>query len=96
MTAAKGTVVSSKSTDPFSLVRDVSKLSTVETLINLSKIDQENDYYIYGGSKKEIQKLKNQNQNKNLYLNEYISYKNLPKIMLKMNILTLPYTKIIN
>ena len=74
----------------------ISSSKGIKTLINLSMIDQENDYYIYGGSKKEIQKLKNQNQNKNLYLNEYISYKNLPKIMLKMNILTLPYTKIIN
>ncbi len=68
----------------------------IKTLIKLSKIDQENDYYIYGGSKKEIQKLKNQNQNENLHFNEYVTYKKLPKIILKMDILTLPYTKKIN
>ncbi len=65
----------------------------IQTLIKLSRIDQENDYYIYGGSRKEIQNIKNRNINKNLYLNEHVSYRLLPKMMLKMDVLLLPYTK---
>ena len=67
----------------------------INTLIKLSKIDSGNDYYIYGGNKEEIYKFKKKNTNKNLFLNENIPYAGLPKVMLKMDILTIPYTKII-
>ena len=67
----------------------------INTLIRLSKIDPENDYYIYGGTKEEIYKLKKGNINKNLFLSENIPYAGLSKIMLKMDVLTIPYTKII-
>lgn len=65
----------------------------INTLIKLSKIDKENDYYIYGGSKLDISNLKKRNNNKNLFLKESLPYAGLPKIMMKMNILTIPYTK---
>ena len=36
----------------------ISQSKGIDTLIRLSKIDLENDYYIYGGSKQEIDKIK--------------------------------------
>ena len=65
----------------------------VELLIKLSKIDQSNDYYVFGGDKNQIRDLRKKNINKNLHLNENISYRVLPKKMMKMDILTLPYSK---
>jgi glycosyltransferase involved in cell wall biosynthesis len=73
----------------------ISPSKGINTLIKLSKIDQGNDYYIYGGSREEISKIKKKNINKNLFLHENVPYFGLPKIMLKMDILTIPYTKII-
>ena len=73
----------------------ISSSKGINTLIKLSKIDLENDYYIYGGNKEEIYKIKKRNINKNLFLNENIPYAGLSKVMLKMDILTIPYTKII-
>ena len=71
----------------------ISPSKGINTLIKLSKIDPDNDYFIYGGIKKEIFRLRNVNINKNLFLNESIPYAKLSNIMLKMDILTLPYTK---
>ncbi len=69
----------------------ISESKGVNTLIKLSKIDPKNDYYIYGGNKKGLRKLKIQNINKNLFLKEHVPYKFLPKIMMNMDILALPY-----
>ncbi len=73
----------------------ISPSKGISTIIKLSKIDQENDYYIYGGNDEEIRKLKQRNLNKNLFLNKNIPYSGIEKIMLKMDILTIPYTKVI-
>ena len=54
---------------------------------------QENDYFIYGGNKFDINNLKKRNNNKNLFLKESLPYAGLSKIMMKMDILTIPYTK---
>ena len=70
----------------------ISHSKGINTIIKLSKIDKDNDYFIFGGLKSEITKLKKKNFNKNLYFNENIPYINLPKVMLKMDILTIPYT----
>ncbi len=71
----------------------ISPSKGINLLIRLSKIDQENDYYIFGGSKKKINEIKKKNINKNLFLKESVSYTEIPKLMLEMDILTLPYTK---
>ena len=71
----------------------ISPSKGIHTITKLSKIDQDNDYYIYGGLKSEIVKLRKKNNNRNLYLNENVPYVNLPKIMVKMDILIIPYTK---
>ena len=70
----------------------ISPSKGINTIIKLSKIDKDNDYFIFGGLKSEITKLKKKNFNKNLFLKENIPYVNLPKAMLKMDILTIPYT----
>jgi glycosyltransferase involved in cell wall biosynthesis len=64
----------------------------INTIIKLSKIDKGNDYYIYGGVKNEIENLRKKNINNNLYLKESVPYTKLPKIMMRMDILTIPYT----
>ena len=71
----------------------ISSSKGINTLIKLSKIDKENDYYIYGGSKLDINNIKKRNINKNLFLKESLPYAGLAKIMLNMDILTIPYTK---
>ena len=73
----------------------ISPSKGINTLIKLSKIDPYNDYYIYGGTKKEISRIKLLNLNKNLFLNENIPYADLSNIMLKMDILTIPYTGVV-
>ena len=61
-------------------------------IIELSKIDNTNDYYIYGGSKVENEKLKKYST-KNLIIHPQISYKKVKKKILDMDILLMPYTK---
>ena len=65
----------------------------LDLFIKLSKKDKFNDYYIYGGSKKEIYKLKRENFNSNLHLNEYVSQKKFILELEKIDICLLPYTK---
>ena len=67
----------------------------VNTLMRLSKIDPQNDYFIYGVNKEDLSKIKKTNYNKNLFLRQNIPYKDIPKKMIEMDILTLPYTKIV-
>lgn len=57
----------------------ISSSKGINTLIKLSKIDQENDYYIYGGNRKEILTMKIKNSQKNLFLHHSIMYADLPK-----------------
>jgi glycosyltransferase involved in cell wall biosynthesis len=70
----------------------ISPSKGINTIIKLSKIDRDNDYFIFGGLKSQIRKLKKKNFNKNLFFNENIPYVNLPETMLSMDILTIPYT----
>jgi len=64
----------------------------VGTIIKLSKIDKDNDYYIFGGLSNEIENLRKKNINDNLYFKANVPYIKLPKIMIRMDILTIPYT----
>ena len=68
----------------------ISATKGIYTLINLSKIDRGNDYYIYGGNKKQINKIKKKNNNNNLFLNEIVPYTKVVKLMSDMDILILP------
>ena len=62
-------------------------------IIELSKLDLKNNYYIYGGDKEKIEQIKKENNHKNLYLSEHVSYKNLKKKINKMDILLMPSSK---
>ena len=73
----------------------ISTSKGVNTLIRLSKIDPDNDYFIFGGNREKISKIRTLNVNNNLFLKKSIPYQAVSKTMLKMDILTLPYTKII-
>ena len=70
----------------------ISPSKGINTIIKLSKIDRDNDYYIFGGLRNEINKFKKKNLNKNLFLSENVPYFDLQNIISKMDILTIPYT----
>lgn len=66
----------------------VYKSRGAETFINLSKIDRDNEYYLFGN----LNKYKNLKNNiNNLYLRGYIPYKNISAYLTKMDILLMPY-----
>jgi len=73
----------------------ISASKGIYTLIKLSKIDPLNDYYIFGGNRTYISKLGKISTNKNIFFKKNIPYENVQKFMLRMDILTLPYTNII-
>ncbi len=56
----------------------------------LAKIDRKNKYYIYGNLKDQ-KNLYSTNYNNNFYINNYISYRKIPKILNDMDILLMPY-----
>ena len=59
-------------------------------IIQLSKKDKHNNYYIYGGDKKTISCMKKNFAAPNLYFNKYVSYKNLKYQISKMDVLIMP------
>tara|TARA_B100000989_G_scaffold151360_1_gene112934 strand:- start:3810 stop:4916 length:1107 start_codon:yes stop_codon:yes gene_type:complete len=59
-------------------------------IIEISKMDQSNDYYIYGGEKKVIDIMKKKSSNKNLYLHKHVPYKKLKHYIKKMDVLIMP------
>ena len=65
----------------------------LELFISISNKDKKNKYYIFGGSKKDITKLKFQNKNKNLHLHHYLPQKKYISALKKVDICLLPYSK---
>tara|TARA_B110000503_G_scaffold135684_2_gene216680 strand:- start:545 stop:1654 length:1110 start_codon:yes stop_codon:yes gene_type:complete len=57
---------------------------------SLAKIDKENQYYLYGDFSK-MNNFKYKNSTKNLHLQDYIPYKDIPNSLDKMDILLMPY-----
>ena len=57
---------------------------------NLAKIDRKNEYYLYGDFD-HINNYKYKSSNKNIFINNYIPYKDIPKELKKMDILLMPY-----
>ena len=63
----------------------------LELIKDLAKIDRKNQYYLYG----DLNKMKNlnyKNSSKNMFLNQYIPYKDIPNELKKMDILLMPYS----
>ena len=62
-------------------------------ILKLSKLDKKNDYFIYGGSKEEVKRIKSYNFGENLFVNNYIAYKQIPKKLKNIDVCILPYTR---
>ncbi len=62
----------------------------LDIICNLAKIDRRNDYYLYGNLKK-IKKFNKYNRIKNLYLRDYVPYREVSKTLSQMDILIMPY-----
>ena len=65
----------------------------INLIIDLARLDKKNKYYIYGGTKNDIEKLIIKNRPKNLVLNSQIPYGMVKKEIIKMDVLLMPYTK---
>tara|TARA_Y100000741_G_C18260997_1_gene560484 strand:+ start:2989 stop:4098 length:1110 start_codon:yes stop_codon:yes gene_type:complete len=63
----------------------------IELILKLSRIDKNNNYYIYGDFKK-FKNIKIKNSNSNLFIGGYIPYKRIPEKIVKMDILLMPYS----
>jgi glycosyltransferase involved in cell wall biosynthesis len=63
----------------------------LDLIIKLALIDPKNNYYVYG-NKRNIKISISKKSENNLYLNDYIPYKNISKILLNMDLLLMPYT----
>lgn len=59
-------------------------------LISLAKIDKKNNYYVYGNTK-QLKNLIAKKNIKNLNIKNYIPYKEIPKILMNMEVLLMPY-----
>jgi glycosyltransferase involved in cell wall biosynthesis len=68
----------------------------VDLILALSRLDKKNNYWIYGGYSNSINSLVLKNENNNLHLGKYLSYKKLLKKMSNMDILLLPYKNIVH
>ena len=62
----------------------------LDLIKSLAKIDKENQYYLYGDFSK-MNNFKYKNSTKNLHLQDYIPYKDIPNSLDKMDILLMPY-----
>ena len=65
----------------------------IQKIIDLSKKDYKNNYYIFGGDKKEIFNLKKIIKNTNIFFSPYIPYNKVLKELNKIDICLLPYNK---
>ena len=62
----------------------------VNLILRLSKIDNENDYFIFGNLS-QYKNIKTKFYNNNLKLHDYLPYKKIPSNISKMDILLMPY-----
>ncbi len=67
----------------------------LDMLIKLSKNDIHNNYFIYGGDKKNINDLKKKYNYKNLFFSEYIPYSKIQNKLKKVDVCILPYTNLV-
>jgi glycosyltransferase involved in cell wall biosynthesis len=64
----------------------------LDLIIRLASIDPRNNYYVYGSIKQAKLSIFKKNEKKNLYLNDYVPYKKISKILKDMDLLLMPYT----
>ena len=65
----------------------------LKIITKLSEIDKDNNYFIYGGEKKDIISLKKKFKNSNIFFSQFIPYSSIKDKLKKIDICILPYTK---
>jgi len=63
-----------------------------DIFLSLSKMDKKNNYYLFGDHSK-YKNLNLKSLNQNLFLGGYVSYNKIPKLLEKMDIFLMPYSK---
>jgi len=63
----------------------------LDLITKLASIDPKNEYYVYGNIK-QVKLSISKKTKKNLHINDYVPYKKIPKILLNMDLLLMPYT----
>ena len=71
----------------------LNKSRGTDFIFKLSHLDAKNKYYIFGGDKAYINKIKKKIFHRNIILKEYLPYKKIKKMMNEMDLLILPYEK---
>ncbi len=71
----------------------VNKSRGSDFLFKLSRLDKQNEYYIFGGTKKDVNSKRRKVFHKNVFFKEFIPYKKVKNLMSAMDILILPYEK---
>ena len=71
----------------------INKSRGINLIADLARLDNQNDYFIYGGTKEEIKILKQEIRSKNITLKSQVPYALVKKEILKMDVLLMPYTK---
>ena len=64
-------------------------------LVELSKLDKNNNYFIYGGNKLDAKKLYNKYKSSNLKIHQTVEYSKLSKYISEMDVLVIPSNKFI-
>ena len=62
-------------------------------ILKLSKLDKQNKYFIYGGTKEEARRIKSNNFGDNLIVHNYIPYKQIHQKLKDIDVCILPYSK---
>ena len=65
----------------------------IEMILKLSKLDKQNKYFIYGGTKEEARRIKSNNFGDNLIVHNYIPYKQIHQKLKDIDVCILPYSK---
>ena len=89
----KGTIIKSKKNLNIGYFGSLEKTKGIDFLINLSKLDKKNNYYIFGGTNNNINTLKKKIFHRNLNLQSHVPYNKLQNCLSKMDILVMPYDK---
>ena len=65
----------------------------LKIITKLSEMDKNNNYYVYGGEKKDLINLKKKFKNPNIFFSHFIPYSNIKNELKKIDVCILPYTK---
>ena len=71
----------------------INKSRGFDFICNLSRIDNQNEYHVIGGTKSDINNYKKKFYSKNLFLKSYIPNREIKNYIKKMDLLILPYEK---